>query len=110
MNDLGKSMIRYEVEITGHAPPFKWIVYRVGLDGIEYKIDAGEADAMAEAISQAEEASRRDQEERRHRNTKVRCLLFECEPEAGELERYKRDATVVNFGLAGQQYRDKEAA
>lgn len=104
-------MIRYEVEITGHTAPFKWILYRVGLDGIDYKVAAGEAYAdTAEAIAQAEEAAHEDQEERRHRNTKVRCLLFECEPEPSELERHKRDAGVVNFGLASEAHRARKAA
>lgn len=104
-------MIRYEVEVTGHVPPFKWIVYRVGLDGLDYKVEAGEAwGGMAEAISQAEEAARDDQEQRRHRNTKVRCLLFEAEPEASELDRHKRDAGVVNFGLASEKHRARKAA
>lgn len=98
------SMIRYEVEIVGHAPPFKWAVFRVGLDGIEYKVDSGENwENLAGALSEADDGARRDQFERKHRNTKVRALLFECDPEPSEVARKERDAKVVNFGLAARR-------
>lgn len=98
-----EKVIRYEVEITGHAAPYKWECYRVGLDSLDYKVASGEAHGdMNDALEQADEAAREDQWERRHRNTMVRALLFECDPEPSELARLERDAEIVNYGLAGE--------
>lgn len=98
-----KELIRYDIEITGHASPFKWQVFRIGLDGLEYPLASGETyGEIFEARDDAAEAIENDIWEREHRSTKRRFPFCSVEPTEPELERKERDANVVNFGLAGK--------
>lgn len=74
--------MKYEVEITGIDPPFKWEV-RVanstpprGMNGTTYVYPRGEADSIEDAVRQADEAARDCEHHRKQTGTKERVYLF----------------------------------
>jgi hypothetical protein len=72
-------VIRYEVEITGHEPPYQWQVYRTINQKRTGLSLSGEAKTQGDAIEAAEEKAREWDWEQRHRATKVAVLLFESD-------------------------------
>ena len=72
-------MIRYEVEITGHAPPYKWQLLRQE-PGKTIKLgDTGETQTPEEALWDAQDAACRREYDRKHSVTKRTEVLFEVD-------------------------------
>lgn len=73
---------RYEVEITGHMPPYRWALVRSGWKGVTQTVMAkhianGDADSKDEAIWLAEQEATKDARQREWEATKEKRLLFE---------------------------------
>jgi hypothetical protein len=75
-------MIRYEVEITGHQPPFKWQLKRTTNGTTNNLGDAGEAQTREEALWDAQDAAMNREYTRKHQTTKRTEVLFEVDEDA----------------------------
>lgn len=81
--------VRYEVEVVGHRPPFKWKLYRIIPNGNRMQVyggdHEGEADSREIAISDATIAAERLHDEWLHASTKTIDVVFEGDAKAPEV-------------------------
>lgn len=69
-------MIRYEAEIRGYHPPYKWKVVRHGGASSPLNVGSGSAESYEDALVDAHAAARESEEARRQDTTKHLEPLF----------------------------------